>query len=161
MPNETLNAYDQTSPIHYRWRIGPSAPAVTGPVTSGVAGAQQLTAIVGERSLQFLAFELAVGLPNGPGDIYPIVGGASNPVNSPLVVDLQRSTDGGNTWASLFAGSTNGLPTLSPGRAFSRLSQSFGNTLCNPGDYLRASVVDCDGIAQNVSFTCFGRCIKD
>jgi hypothetical protein len=148
-------------PVHYRWRLGPKSPIVTGPVAGINGGA--IVAIVGQTSLCFTRFDLVVNAPQGPQDMEPsFATGGSPPTGSSLVVDIERSTDGGNTWASIFTafeGNPVSYPTLKPGQLSATTTPFLlgdGSAWINFQDQLRANVLHASGTEQNVQLTASG-----
>jgi hypothetical protein len=109
-----------------------------------------MTLIVGETEVVFTRFELVVGGAENSWDLFPTgVTGSAAPSTGPLEVDLLRSTDGGNTFVSMFAGTSMGYLTL-PVRQYEQLIDDPGRSVvCNFRDQLRVNVI-AGGGAQNV-----------
>jgi len=149
----------ENTPVHYRWTIGPAAPIQTGEVTGPSGGIYQI--IVTETAVEFLRVDMVAGPPYGVQA--PVGVNPQCPVGADLVVDVLRSTDGGNTFASALG--ANPLPRLADGR----WSQTTGGQgpfclfLANQGDYLRLNVVQCGSIqpGQAVGFCLYGQALAD
>jgi hypothetical protein len=73
-----------------------------------------------------------VGIIVNPGYVDPTTGTAPT-VTIPLVVDVQKSTDGGNTWATLWPTNPSNRPTVAIG-AFAGFTTAFDVASYNAGD---------------------------
>lgn len=135
-------------PGHYRSYHGVAAAISTG-VAAAPDGFPGFT-VVNQTSGQFLSWTIDV------------LQGGSQPSGAALVLDVQQSTNGGASYASMFGGNTALMPTLPPGT--NTISGQFNAPgYVNHGDQLQIDVIQVGSGAagQNVRLTLFGPFIVD
>lgn len=150
---------NRSTPAHYRFRLGPNAPIVVGDVQDAEGSTIQI--VVAEGGGSFVRAEFMAGAPFGPYDAARPTAAGLLPVGEPLIVDIQKSVDGGNTYTSVF-GSTAKMLQFPTGLT-SPVSYTFldGSWSVNYGDYLKAHVVQTDGTSQNILLSLLGFFIAD
>ena len=133
----------EASPTHVRWRLGPTSPIVNGPALT--PNGVPLDVSVQNTYARFTKGTLSVGLPLNPDDMVSSHSGAAEPSIQPLVLDVLVSHDQGSSWSSVLGGGP--LLQLGVGMGVAVVATAF---TANFGDRLRLSVVQTDGICQDV-----------
>jgi hypothetical protein len=97
----------------YRFRLGAAGPIATGAAVN--AENVPMVANIGETAGTFVRCDLVVGHATTASDEAPPTASGVSPVGSDLVIDVQKSTDSGNTWASVFS-TADQMPRLAAGQ---------------------------------------------
>jgi hypothetical protein len=145
---------NHNSPVHVRFRLGgDGAPIGIGAISS--------VCIVSYTNVQFLQAELTVGAGMTRYDANVPAAGCAVPASHPLVVTIDKSTDQGMSWTDLYLGTPDGYPTLPIGSPYVFWPQDGSNHFAGFGDWLRARVIQCDGVTQNVVLSLSGPATLD
>jgi hypothetical protein len=155
----------------FQFRLGSA-----GPITVGVATDQEGNPIEIDTDyvarVQFDTFILVVGAPMTYDVLLnpPTLPAGAAPQGRALVVDVQKSSDKGVTWTSLFGGNMALMPTLNPGlfrqetyNQSGAFGEIGGNYATVAGDVLRAYVEQIGNVTagENILLECHGRIFKE
>jgi hypothetical protein len=164
MGQDTVDAYVRTS---VQFRLGSVGPIAVGVATDQASN--PLSVLIREARIQFDKFILTVGLPMGIYDVLqdpPVLPAGLAPQGRALIVDVQKSLDGGVTYNSLFNGNMALMPTLNPGifrqetyNQSGAFGEIGGNYPAVAGNLLRVYIEQIGNVVagENIVLECDGR----